>query len=372
MHEKFMKLAIKEAEKGLGSVSPNPVVGAVLVDPKNGQIIAKGHHRCYGCPHAEVEAIKKAGEKTRGAILYVTLEPCNHYGKTPPCTQAILKAGIKEVICGIRDPNPVARGGLEFLKDSGVKVFSGVLENEVKYLTRFFLSRVLRGRPWVIMKVASSLDGKISVSTGDSKWITGEKSRKKGHYLRKMCDAILVGKNTVLLDDPELTCRMVKGKNPVRIVLDTRLSLPPNLKIFDTKVAPTVVVCADTASKEKEEEFKKRGVKIWRVGLKKDKIDLKEVLNRALEAGINSILVEGGGKVHGSFVEERLIDEIYYFFGPLIIGDELGASAVKSSPLKRLKDALKVKILEVKRLGEDVLIKGLTDTGLKLLNTPLG
>ncbi|WP_038056458.1 bifunctional diaminohydroxyphosphoribosylaminopyrimidine deaminase/5-amino-6-(5-phosphoribosylamino)uracil reductase RibD [Thermodesulfobacterium hydrogeniphilum] len=371
--EYFMKIAIKEGYKGLGYTSPNPAVGAVLVNPLTKEIIAKGYHKRYGYPHAEVEAICKAGGKTKGAHLYVTLEPCSHYGKTPPCTEKILEVGISKVICAIRDPNPVARGGLEILKSKGVEVKVGVLEKEAKILTRFFLSYILRKQPWVIMKVASSLDGKIAVSTGDSKWITGEEARKYGHKLRHICDAILVGKNTVIKDNPELTCRLVKGKNPVRIVLDTKLSLSPDYKIFKIdKDKKTVIACGEKASLKKEEVFKNKGIEVWRLPLKRNKIDLKALLEKCYEKGISSLLVEGGAKIHGSVLEENLVDEIFYFVGPVIIGDKKGIMAIEREPLTRLNEALFLKDLHVKKLGNSYLFHAYTQTGLNLLNIPLG
>ncbi len=371
-HEFFMKLAIKEGYKGLGWTSPNPAVGAVLVDPFNQKIIAKGYHRKFGYPHAEVSAIKKAGEKAKGAVLYVTLEPCSHYGKTPPCTEKILEASISKVICGIRDPNPIAKGGLEYLKKKGVEVEVGILEKEAKILTRFFLSHILRKRPWIIMKVASSLDGKIAVSTGDSKWITGIQARKYAHKLRHICDAILVGKNTVLKDNPELTCRLVKGKNPVRIVLDTNLSLNPDFKIFEVEESKkTILACGENVDSEKVKFFKKKGIEVWKLPLKKEKVDLHTLLEKCYENKICSILVEGGAKVHGSFLEEDLVDEIFYFLGPVIIGDKKGIPAIEREPLKSLKSAIFLKEPKVKKLGDSFLFHCYTDRGISLLNTPL-
>lgn len=372
--EFFMNLAIKEALKGLGFTSPNPIVGAILVDPLTKEVISKGYHRGYGLPHAEIEAIEKAGEKAKGAVLYVTLEPCNHFGKTPPCTKRILEVGIKKVVCGIRDPNPVAGGGLEFLASNNIEVKVGVLEDKVKEITRFFLSRVLRKRPWVIAKIASSLDGKIAVSTGDSKWITDLKARKFAHKLRKICDAILVGKNTIIKDDPELTCRLVKGRNPIRMVLDTNLSLDPNnYKVFE--VGPdkkTIIICGEKASKEKELEFKKKGVEVWRLPLKENKIDLNALMKKCFAFGINSILVEGGGKTHGTLVEEKLVDEFFYVIGPVIIGDRYGVPAIESKPIKSLKEALYLQNLKVRKIGNCFLFHGYTETGISLLKTSLG
>ncbi len=371
--EFFMKLALREGYKGLGWTSPNPPVGAILVNPHTQEIIAKGYHKRYGHAHAEVEVINKAGEKAKGAILYVTLEPCSHYGKTPPCTEKIFSAGISKLICGIRDPNPLAKGGLEYLKSKGIEVKVGILEKEIKILNRFFLSYILRNRPWIILKIAASLDGKIAISTGESKWITDEKARKYVHKLRHICDAILVGKNTVLKDNPELTCRLIKGKNPIRFVLDSNLSLGPNFKIFEIdKNKKTIIVCGQKINSGKEQIFKKKRIEVWKVPLKKKKIDLRAFLEICHKKEITSILVEGGSQIYGSFIEEGLVDEIFYFVGSLIIGDKKGISAIERSPLKTLESALYLKDLKVKSIGNSYLFHGYTQEGINLLNIPLG
>ncbi len=365
-----MKIALKEGYKGLGKTSPNPAVGAVVVDPATGEVIAKGYHKKYGGPHAEVIALNKAGDRAKGSVLYVTLEPCSHYGKTPPCTEKIIKAGIKKVVCAIRDPNPVAKGGLEVLKEHGIETISGVLSEEAKILTRFFLSRILRKKPWVIIKVASTLDGKIGVSTGDSKWITGQKARKLGHKLRAWCDAIVVGKNTVLKDDPELTCRLVQGKNPLRIVFDTNLNLVPEFKIFRIKDnSKTIVVCGESADKKREKEFVKRGIEVWRLPVCEQGIDVKAFLRRCFSEGISSVLVEGGGKIHGSFLREA--DEFFFFFGPIVTGDPQGIQSISAKPLKKLSQSVKLEKLKIKKLGDDFLVHGYSPEGFSLINTPL-
>lgn len=370
--EHFMKLALREGYKGLGKTSPNPPVGAVLVEPKTLKIIAKGYHRGYGLPHAEVEVIKKANEKAKGAILYVTLEPCNHYGKTPPCTKKIVEAGISKVICAIRDPNPLAQGGLEILKSYGIDVKSGILEREAKVLVRFFLSQILRKSPWIIVKVASSLDGKISVSTGDSKWITNLKARKMVHKLRGTVDAILVGKNTILKDNPELTTRFVKGKNPIRIILDTNLSLYPEFQVFKIeKNKKTILVCGEHIFSEKEKIFKKKAVEVWKLPLKEKRIDLRALIEKCYQEKITSLLIEGGGEVIGSFINEGLVDEIFYFIGPLIIGDRDGIPAVKGRALQSLKEALFLEEIKVQKLENTFLFHAYTLRGLELLSFPL-
>lgn len=371
--EFYMQEALKEGYKGLGKTSPNPPVGAVVVDPQSGEIIARGYHRAYGFPHAEREALFRAGQRARGAVLYVTLEPCCHYGKTPPCTEAILEAGIKRVVCGIRDPNPIACNGLSLLKERGVEVKAGVLEKEIKYLTRFFLSRILRKRPWVMVKVAQSLDGRVAVSSGDSKWISGDKALKLAHKLRAISDAILVGKNTVLYDNPQLTTRLIKGKNPVRIILDTRAELNSDFKVFEvSKDKRTILCCGEEVPEEKLNPFRRRGVEIWKMPLKKGKIDLKALLEKALSENILSLLVEGGGKTHGAFLEEGLVDEIFVIVAPLIIGDPEGIFSFSAKPLRKLSEANPLYECHVRRLGKDFLFHGFTGAGHSLLNTPLG
>lgn len=367
--EYYMKIAVKVAYLGLGYTSPNPAVGAVVVDPKTGEIVAKGYHRAYGLPHAEVEALEKAKERAKGAYLYVTLEPCCHQGKTPPCTEAIIKAGIKRVVCGIKDPNPIACGGLGILQSHGVEVKSGVCAEEVAYLTRFHLSRVLRKRPWVMMKVASTLDGRIATSTGESKWITDEPARKFAHKLRAIADAILVGKNTVLKDNPELTVRMVKGKNPIRLILDTKLSLSPDYKVFEVdETKQTIIFCGEEAPKDKERIFIERGVEVIRLPCGEDgEVQLRALLSFCQERGITSILVEGGGKVHGSFLKEELYDEVFFMYGPLILGDPLGIPSIQAKPLKGLEEAVRIFQIKIKRYGGSVLIHGLTKSGLELI-----
>ncbi len=371
--EFYMKIAIREAYKGFGKTSPNPPVGAVVVDPETGEIIAKGYHRAWGKPHAEREALNRAGERAKGAYLYVTLEPCCHYGQTPPCTEAILEAGIKRVICGIRDPNPIACNGLNFLKEKGIEVKAGILEKEVKYLTRFFLSRILRKRPWVMLKLAQSLDGRIAVSSGDSKWISGDEALKFAHKLRAVSDAILVGKNTVLKDNPELTTRLVKGKNPIRIILDTHAELSPDLKVFNvSEERRTILCCGEKVSEEKLLPFRKKGVEIWKLPLKNNKIHLQSLMEKALSMNILSILIEGGGKINGAFLEEGLIDEVFVVISPMIIGDSQGIFSFYGRPLKTLSEAFSLYDYRVKKLGKDFLFHGFTKEGYSLLNTPLG
>ena len=356
-----MRLALKEGYKGLGRTSPNPPVGAVVV--KNDQVVGKGYHHQAGTPHAEVHALRAAGKAAQGATIYVTLEPCNHYGRTPPCTRAILEAGIKRVVIGCKDPNPQAQGGAEFLASQGLEVVTGVLERECAHLCRFFLKGIKTGLPWVIAKAALSLDGRIATRTGDSKWITGEAARRYGHRLRNMVDAILVGRGTVEADDPELTCRIKGGRDPARIILDTKLRLSPEKKIFNlSSKAPTIVACGPSAPKEKEKALTSKGVQVWRLPAEQDKVSLKSLLTQMQKEGILSVLVEGGAQIHGSFFDQALVDEIYFFYGPVVIGGTQAKPAIAGYGAERLKQALWIKDFSYQRLKDSFLIKGvLTD-----------
>ncbi len=365
--ERFMRLALKEGRKGLGRTSPNPPVGAVVV--RDGEVIGRGYHHQAGTPHAEVHALREAGERARGATIYVTLEPCHHYGRTPPCTKAILEAGIKRVVIGVRDPHPQAQGGGDFLAQRGLEVTYGVLAKECAYLCRFFLKATTTQRPWVIAKAAMSLDGRLATRSGDSKWITGKRARSLGHRLRNLCDAILVGRHTVEADDPELTCRLVKGRDPWRLVLDTNLRLDPDYRLFHLpSLAPTILIAGEGAPPEKVSLFEKKGVRVWL--LPRDPrggIALPPLLKRLVEEGLLSLLVEGGARVHGRFFDDRLVDEIYFFYGPLIIGGEEAPCAIGGKGPFKLSEAHRLLEFKTRRLGPDLLLHGLLTSPLSLV-----
>ena len=355
----FMRLAVREGRKGLGRTSPNPPVGAVVV--KEGRVVGKGYHHRAGTPHAEVHALREAGEAARGATIYVTLEPCNHFGRTPPCTEAILAAGIRRVVIGCRDPNPKARGGAEYLAERGLEVVTGVLAAECAELCRFFLKGVRTKRPWVLAKAAMSLDGRIATRTGDSKWITSEAARRAGHRLRAIYDAILVGRGTVEADDPALTCRVRGGRDPVRIILDTSLSLPETARVFNLP-GKTIVWAGKDAPEDRESLLKQKGVEVWRLGRGPRGVDLEQGLSRAFEAGILSVLVEGGARVHGSFFDAGLVDEVAFFYGPLIIGGEEAWPAIGGEGVARLSEAKRLCRYRLRRLEGSFLVSGyLTD-----------
>ncbi len=360
--EYFMQRALSLAARGIGAVSPNPTVGAVIT--KDGRIVGEGYHKRFGGPHAEINAINSAECDLSNATIYVTLEPCNHFGKTPPCTQAILSAGIKRVVVGTTDPNPKAAGGLEFLRSYGITVRSGCLEQACRSLIAPFLKHVTIGLPWVISKAAMSLDGRIATHTGESKWITSEKSRGCGHAVRAVVDGIVVGIGTVLADDPELTCRLSQSevRNPVRFVLDSTLRLPLSSRLCATVSAVrTIVVTAETASATKKAELEKRGVEVWPLPLNEDgrKVSLSAFLRMAGQAGIQSLLIEGGTGLNGAFWDEGLVNEMLWFYAPIVIGGLQAGTAIGGRGVEYLQQAARLKDFCIYEVSEDILLHGL-------------
>ncbi|MHB1184650.1 MAG: bifunctional diaminohydroxyphosphoribosylaminopyrimidine deaminase/5-amino-6-(5-phosphoribosylamino)uracil reductase RibD [Desulfobulbia bacterium] len=359
----WMQLAIREARKGLGRTSPNPCVGAVVV--KNNRLIATGFHAKAGTPHAEVHALRAAGAKAKGATIYVTLEPCNHTGRTPPCTQAILAAGIKRVVVGMLDPNPlVAGGGCKALAAQGVEVTQGMLAEECGSLNRPFSKHVTTGLPWVIMKAGMSLDGRLALASGQCAWITNEQSRRQVHRLRDRVDAILIGSETALCDDPALTTRLVgrKGKDPLRVVLDTTLRLPVSAKMLQQpSSAPTWIFCGPEAEMKRAEALINAGAIIKQVRLDEaGQLDLAAVLCELGRAQLTSVLVEGGSRVHGAFLRANLVDEVQIFVAPVFLGSD-GVPLVDTLGLQRVADAPRFSTTRVQRFGNDVLIEGLIE-----------
>jgi len=367
--EKWMRLALSLAKRGEGKVSPNPMVGAVLV--KDGKLIAKGYHRYFGGPHAEIEALRKAKDKAKGATLYVTLEPCSHYGKTPPCTLAIIKAGVSKVIAATIDPNPLNSGrGIKILREKGIETEVGICEEKAKKLNESFFKFIREKIPFVTVKVGASLDGKIATFTGESKWITTEKSREVAHNLRNKFDAILVGINTVIKDDPKLL--PPSQRKFLRVILDSRLRVPLSSKVLkDQKKAPTLIFTTPKANLKKMRILKNEGIKI-NVVERGGKVPLKKVLSYLGEFGITSLLVEGGGEVIGSFFEENLVDKIYLFISPRIIGGKNSLSWVGGKGIDSLDKSPKLKISSLKRINEDIFVEGYILKNVKLLpNTDL-
>ena len=356
--EFFMRLALEEAARGLGRTSPNPVVGAVLV--KGGRILARGYHKRAGTPHAEVVAMEAAGSKARGADLYTTLEPCDHYGRTPPCSQAILAAGVRRVIVASADPNPRVNGkGVTRLRRAGVEVLTGILKEEADRLNRPFFKAMRTGLPYVTLKAAATLDGKLATATGDSRWVTGEPARAWVHRLRDQVDVVLVGANTARLDNPQLTTRLPdgQGKDPVRVVVDSHLRLSPQLKVF-TQQSParTVVATLEDPNGRKARRLLQAGALVWQVPDKEGRIDLEALLRRIASEGLNHVLVEGGSQVFGSLLREGLADALALFLAPKLVGGD-GLSWTGALGVRRMADALHLRDFSLERLGDDVLLQ---------------
>lgn len=332
--ERYLRLAIDLAEKGRGRTSPNPLVGAVIVS--NGQIVGRGYHKKAGSAHAEINAIIDAGSDTRGATLYVNLEPCCHYGRTRPCTTEIIKAGIREVVFSLKDPNPAVRGkGAAQLRKAGVKVRSGLLRKEAEKLNEVYLKYIRTGLPFVVLKTAQTLDGRIATSTGDSRWITGVKARKIAHRLRAECDAVAVGAATVRADNPQLTVRLVKGRNPYRIILSRNLNFPRSINLFRNNQDSRTIVATTERSADR---LRMKNVIVWKVKENRDGLSPQDFLKKAAQFGITSLLVEGGSALATSFLSAGLIDKHYVFISPRVIG--LGVDTIGNLGLKKMADAI--------------------------------
>jgi diaminohydroxyphosphoribosylaminopyrimidine deaminase/5-amino-6-(5-phosphoribosylamino)uracil reductase len=355
----FMRLALREARKGIGRTSPNPSVGAVVV--KNGRIVGKGHHQQAGGHHAEIHALQAAGRKAEGATLYVTLEPCNHTGRTPPCTETVLRAGISRVVIGMLDPNPaVAGGGGAYLASQRVKVTSGILEEECREINLPFCKHTLTGLPWVILKAGMSVDGRIASRPGQQSKITGKESRRRVHVLRREVDAILVGIGTVLADDPSLTCRLGRQRSdPLRVILDTGLRLPVSATLLQQEsAAETWVFCGEHADSKKSSSLETAGARIRTVPVAAaGSLDLEAVLKILGEAGVTSVLVEGGSRVHGSFLDAGLADQLFLFVAPAFIGS-MGEPLATFPPGRRENHLPGFRFIKTRRYGEDLLLEG--------------
>ena len=360
----FMKTALDLAEKGLGFTSPNPVVGAVIV--KDGKIVGKGFHKAVGTAHGEVNAINDAGFLANSATLYVTLEPCNHTGRTPPCTEKIIAAGIKRVVIAMQDPNPdVTGGGIDYLKNKGLEVKKGVCEKEAKKQNESFIKYVRTKRPFVIAKCAATLDGRIATKTGDSKWITCSESREYVHTLRHASDAIMVGIDTVKMDDPSLTTRLskdtdkLKGADPARIILDTNLSIPEKAKVLQIDSdSDTIIITGGLVSEEKKNRIEQKGVRVIKSHTKNGLIDLDLLMTQLGVLGITSLLIEGGSRVIASAFTANIVDKINFFYAPKILGGDDGVPVCKGPGPDLMSGCIQVQNISVRRFGNDVMIEG--------------
>jgi diaminohydroxyphosphoribosylaminopyrimidine deaminase/5-amino-6-(5-phosphoribosylamino)uracil reductase len=360
-HEELMALAIEEAEKGLGRTSPNPLVGSVVV--KDGEIVSKGYHRGPGELHAEVAALEKLDAGVaEGSDLYVNLEPCCHHGRTPPCTDAILEAGVGRVFIGIEDPNPQVSGeGIEQLREAGVDVVVGVLHEASYRLNRAYVTFMEKGRPWVGVKWAMSLDGKIATRGGDSKWITGEDAREEVHRLRDLYDAITVGTETLREDNPRLTSRIEGGRDPIRVLLDARLDAPLELGAYqgDAGDPQTWIFAGEHANPEARAVLEERGLDVVSTAVDSEgRIDLPSVLETLAERGIVRLMVEGGGELTGSLFDRKVVDHVHAFASPKIIGGREAVPAVGGDGVQTVGESPRLVDRTVRQMGGDILIEG--------------
>lgn len=354
--EYYMKKALRLARRGLGKTSPNPMVGALIV--RNDEIIGQGYHRRYGGSHAEINAIRNARGRISGATLYVTLEPCCHYGKTPPCLDAILKGDLRRVVVGTVDPNPLVNGkAIEILKQWGIETKVGVLGEECSRINEVYFRYIQTGIPFVTLKFAQTLDGRIASASGNSRWISSESSLKWTHKLRSFHDAILVGMGTVLRDDPQLTVRLVKGRNPLRIVPDSRLRIPLSSNILkDQEIAATIIATTSQADGEKLSSLRQMGIEVLMVERSKEgEVDLKDLLKKLGKKGISSILVEGGATIITSLLRQELVDKVVVILAPKIMGK--GVDAVGDLGILDIGRALKLSFVKTYRKGEDLIIE---------------
>jgi len=336
------------------------MVGAVLV--RGGKIVATGYHKAAGGDHAEIVALKRAGKKARGATLYINLEPCSHFGRTPPCSRALISAGVKAVIAGMRDPNPLVSGrGLRELRRAGIAVYTGLLENECRKLNEAFVKFISRGLPFVILKLAVSLDGKIATLSGDSQWVSGEESRNLVHRLRNQVDAVLVGSGTVIADDPQLTCRIPGGRNPRRVVLDRRLRVSPSARLFRLPdPEKTLVVTGQRGGAAHVRALEARGAKVLRLGERDGKIPWSAILKELARQGIQSVMIEGGAATAAAVLKDYAVDKILFFYAPKIIGGD-GRAMIEGLGTRLVRKSLPVRRLDFAKVGEDILVSGYLD-----------
>lgn len=359
--EKYMRLAMQLAGNAIGRTSPNPLVGAVIV--KDNRVVGCGWHRKAGTPHAEVHALNQAGELAQGADVYVTLEPCAHYGKTPPCSKALVEAKVKNVYGGLLDVNPkVAGKGFKILEDAGIHVEYGFLQDELRKQNEVFFKWIEHKKPFIVLKAAMTLDGKIATATGQSKWITNETSRAYGYKLRDIYDGIMVGINTVIEDNPMLTARVDGGKNLIRIVVDSSLKIDINANVVQDKSAKTIVATTDKADKDKILKLQAQDVDVIVVDKdENDKVDIEKLLDILGQQNICSVLVEGGATLSGSFVAKKLVDKVYFFIAPKIVGGKEAKTPVAGTGILNLQEALALKDIQIEKLEEDILIIGRVD-----------
>lgn len=355
-HEFYMNLAINNAKAMKGQTDPNPLVGSVVVN--HNRIVGVGAHLKAGEPHAEIHALRMAGDQAKGGTIYVTLEPCSHHGRTGPCAEAIVKAGIKKVVVATLDPNPIVAGnGINILKDANIEVVVGVYEEESRKMNEVFNKFIMKKQPFITLKSATTLDGKISSSTWDSKWITSEEARKDVHQLRHENVGILVGVHTVIKDDPELTTRIPNGRNPIRIILDSTLRIPLDSKVVTDKKAETWIFTSKQYSAEAKEKLEQLGMKIF-VTSGSERVDLHDTLSILGEHSVSSVLIEGGGEVNASFLTEKLVDKVVVYFAPKLIGGKESPGFFAGIGIEKMADAIDLEQMNVEKIGKDFKFTG--------------
>lgn len=363
MDIKYMQRALELAKLGTGYTNPNPLVGAVIV--KDDRIIGEGWHKAYGAHHAEVNAFLNAAEDVEGATMYVTLEPCSHYGKTPPCAKAIVEKKIKKVVIGLKDPNPLVAGkGIEILQKAGIEVVTGVLEEEGRKLNEIFLKYITTKLPFCIMKTAMTLDGKIASFTGDSRWVTGEASRQYVHELRHRVAGIMVGIGTVLADDPSLTTRLEQGRgsDPIRIVADSSARIPLEAKVLNLESdKKTIIAVTEKAEKNKLKALEGKGAEVIVIPSKNGKVNLSLLMRELGERKIDSILLEGGSELNYTALEEGIVDKVNAFIAPKILGGNSAKTPVGGLGKEYMRDAIKLRSIDVQRFGDDIMVEGYID-----------
>lgn len=368
-----MRKAVSLAKRGAGNTSPNPAVGAVIV--RKGRIVGRGYHKKAGLAHAEINALLEAGIKARGADMYVTLEPCDHFGKTPPCTDAVIKAGIRKVFIGMKDPNPLVSGkGIRRLRSASIKAEAGILENECRDINEAYIKYITTKTPFVTLKLAVTLDGKIAAATGESKWITGNEARKFAHRIRANVDAVMVGIGTILKDDPKLTTRLVKGKDPVRIVVDSALKIPITANVVNAGKGGIIIATAKdrgqrpssalggsgevVSQKEKKVKvLKEKGVEVLPIPSRNGLVDLKVLMRELGKRGIMSLMIEGGSSLAASAIKQGIVDKLAVFVAPKILGKQ-GLPMIGNLGIKSLKNAVHLNRFECKKIGKDILLQG--------------
>lgn len=355
--ENYMRQVLALARKGMGRTTPNPMVGCLVV--KDGKIISKGFHEQYGGFHAERNALLKCGKEAEGADLYVNLEPCCHQGKTPPCTDIIIEKKIKKVFVGCLDSNPLVAGkGVERLKNHGIEVEAGILEAECRAVNEVFFHYMKTELPFVAMKYAMTLDGKIACETGDSKWVTGEEARSQVQHLRNQYRGIMVGIGTVLADNPMLNCRIEQGRNPIRILCDSKLRIPKDCQLVETAGEQETIVAYCHGAAEKLKYLAEKGVELLQISEQNGKLFLPELMQKLAERKIDSILVEGGGTLNAAMLEEHLVQRVYAFIAPKLVAGAGAKSPVEGTGIKKMQDALNLHQVETEFYGRDICITG--------------